>query len=108
MENIVKYIITNISILSLVSWPTKKLIEKYIESKVNHELESHRLTLQKDMEIYKEQLLLGRALKDQFVKRNIELMEYLGEIRSAVQFLIRAHGEKNSTEIKSEGVKKIV
>lgn len=105
MEDIVKYIFTNISILSVIAWPAKKLIEKYIESKVNHELairlESHKLNLQKDMEKYKEQLLSGRALKDQFVQRNIELMEYLGEIRSAVQFLIRAHGENDSAGIKS-------
>jgi len=71
LEDIVKYIITNISILSVIAWPAKKLIEKYIGSKVNHELakrlESHKLKLQKDMEKYKEQLLLGRALKDQFV-----------------------------------------
>jgi len=103
MKDIIKYIITNISILSVIALFAKKSFEKYIESKINHELakqlESHKLKLQKDLEQYKAQLLLGKPLKDDFVQRNKELMEHLGEIRSAIQFLIRAHGEKDSAEL---------
>ena len=98
LEEIIKIIGANISVLAVIALFVKKRFEKYIDGKINHQLarqlENHKLELQKDLEKFKEKLYSGKPLKDDFVQRNKELMEHIGDIRSSVQFLIRAHAEE--------------
>ena len=98
MNDIIKSIVINISVIASIALFFKKRFEKYVDSKINHHmakaLESYKMELQKELEIFKENLYSAKPLKDDFVQRNKELMDNLGDIRTSIQFLIKTHAEK--------------
>ena len=86
----------NILILVILSPFIKKLIEKYIDNKINIQLESHKNELKKDLENFKEKLYSSKPLKDEFIEKNKELITRIGDIRSLLQQLLRAHLERQN------------